>query len=366
VAARAATGSGAGLAALRARLMSIRASHAGVAQIGWFGHSWIAQEQFLYKIRMALQAAYGNAGTGIISFADGSVTGAGTNDPAQIAAIRTTGLWSESDNGPGRVGLTLSDVNTMFTGSCKILSAAAATVEVAYLQQPGGSDLTWRIDNGPENTVHTGAASRTVGYFTISQGLSVAAPVNISICASTSSPAGLTLLQANVLSGSPGVVLHDLGRAGSALRDWLAADPLWQTQLAHYGFDSTWTMLGINDAGTLSPTDFIAGYGAFLRRITSVLPAPAPLIVTETDSGLPTIEILKQYWNLESRYAGGMKFAFYSPADSVGPYDGNDKGYYNSGNHPQAAGGIAIAIAICAFLETQFPLNVRGGARGQE
>lgn len=212
---------------------------------------------YVGKIRDALQATYGDGGSGFISAAAdlGMIVAVPTGYAGQMKVTATGFAAAAPASGPGVAGPVASSTNGH---ALTFTSVRATTIELFYLTLVGGGTFTYAIDGGAAVPVSTNAANGT-GKTTIT-GLSNTTHtvvITVTVAASgvfVSGPRGLK---------ATGIVFDNYAMQGASTAD-LIGNPTWGDRSAWSGgsanqADLIICNLGLNDdAANVSAATYIA------------------------------------------------------------------------------------------------------------
>jgi lysophospholipase L1-like esterase len=240
----------------------------------------------------------------------------------------------------------LSDIRTTnVTVPARItVQVNAQKVTLFYYAQPGGGTFEWWVDGAPKITVRTASSVSALKSSTISNLSSGSHLFQIRIV--SAGTAGIVLDGLDARTGSPGVVVHNLGSAGSTTAGWTSVNAhLWQTQLAALHPTLVTIMLTPNDQYVL--TTVSAQYSNLLNlvnRIRAAVPGAPVILIPSPDNGLHRTPAMAAYNTSQHALAASLSLGYIDILDPLNPF--NPAWFNTDLIHPNATGGAMIANLI--------------------
>ncbi len=237
----------------------------------WLGQNWV------HWMTKRLQAQYGSAGPGYVSFCPTSAdTGSPPTTVGDFAdndaggATRTGTSWTKSNydgRGPDVLETTGTTVGDRVTVT---LAVACNTIRLHYLRKPGGGELRWRIGAGAWTNVST--ANGFDAYATIDINVTgQATPFTIDFEVLTSGSTGVTLFGAEAIATTPGVRVNRLGHSGARASHFSGAPATWAEGVALIAPNGTISSFGTNDqVGAVSFGAFSSQCETIATRLRSI------------------------------------------------------------------------------------------------
>ncbi|WP_189719003.1 GDSL-type esterase/lipase family protein, partial [Streptomyces chryseus] len=168
-------------------------------------------------VRTALQATYGDGGSGFHSSSLSSTILAGGDAAAlsawqaQGAIVGQTGTWVQSGNkyGPGLCGLY-----TEVTGSSMTFTVRGSTIKIYTVSGGTRPSFTYAIDGGSAVTVTQTAGSAGIQVTTVT-GLTSGSHTVVLTCGTTSTGQYLTVVGVSG-ENATGIIVHNLAMGGAS------------------------------------------------------------------------------------------------------------------------------------------------------
>ena len=314
----------------------------------WISDSFATAENITNPFSSNLKSHYGDGGVGWIDLYYGD-----SIDPGVV--ISETQGWVAQRNTSTVTGVNLSDVRTsdVTTPARMVISVNAQTVTLFYYTQPGGGTFQWWVDNQLPITVNTDSPSPAIATSTIGN-LSAATHV-FQIQIQSAGSAGIVLDGLDARSGSPGVVLHNLGSAGSDTANWAGVDQnLWKAQLSGLGPTLVVIMLSPNDQyASISVSNQYANLATLIGLIQSVAPSVPIFLAPPPDNGLNRSPTMSAYNVSQEALATSLGIGFIDVLDPMEPFNPN---WFNADLlHPNDQGGQLIADIVTQGLNLDYP-----------
>jgi len=249
--------------------------------VAWIGDSYAIQGNITNPFASSLKARFGDGGVVWIDlyYLD-------SVDPGVV--IGATLGWVKQRNTPTSTGLNLSDIRTtnVAVPARITVQVNAQKVTLFYYTQPGGGTFEWWVDGAPKITVHTASSVPALKSSTISNLSSGSHLFQIRIV--SAGTAGIVLDGLDARTGTPGVVVHNLGSAGSTTADWAGVNAqLWEAQLAALHPTLVTIMLTPNDQYVLTTvSEQYSNLFNLVNRIRAAVPGVPIILIPSPDNGL--------------------------------------------------------------------------------
>lgn len=322
--------------------------------IALFGDSWVDNKFIHSPLVTALQALYGNAGAGWISFYTGNTRPV---LPAGTSYVQT-GTWTPSDqNAPTpSYGVDIASVSStdIATPGKYVLTTTSTDISVHYLKQSGGGSFRWNVDGGGWTTVSTANATNLFATLDIT-GLSNAS--HILTIEVTVAGTGVILMGADCkITGSNGVRIHKLGNGGLTAENATDVDAtIWEAGIAALAPNLVIVLLGTNDhSHDVVPATFGTQITTLITRIRAarantdiLLLSPAANDLTETYDLSDYVTVLRDLAVTEE--TAMVDFYLNLPDYTAG----NARGLYSNTTHLNANGGQVGASLLVRMLTAQ-------------
>ena len=314
----------------------------------WIGDSFATGGNVINPLSANLKSHYGDGGVGWIDLYYQDSINAGV-------VVGASAGWTSQRNTTTATGLNLSDVRTsdVSTPAKLSVSVSASNVTLFYYTQPGGGTFEWWVDQDQPITIDTNAASPGIGSSTIGNLSDTTHVFQIQIVSAGS--AGIALDGMDARSGNPGVVIHNLGSAGSNSGNWVSVDPnLWQTQLAALHPTLAVIMVSPNDQATsISVATQYANLSALIGRIRAAVPNAPIVLAPSPDNGLNRSPSMPAYNTSQQALAAALNVGYIDVLDPMQPFN---PAWFNADLlHPNAVGGQLMADIVIQGLNLDAP-----------
>lgn len=308
--------------------------------IAWIGDSYAIQGTITNPFTEALKATYGDGGVGWIDLYYVSSINPGV-------VIGGAGNWVSQRNTATSTGVNVSDVQTsdVSTPARITISVASQSATLYYLGQPGGGTFKWWVDKG--NPVVIATESGTLGIKTSTiVGLNNAEHL-FQIQILSAGTAGITLEGVDARTDPGGVVVHNLGSAGSTTQCWISVDAtLWETSLADLRPTLVVIMLTPNDQdASISAEQQAHNIQELVSRIRSATSSSIPIVLAPPpDNGLNRLPAMSDYNSSQKALASSLQIGYIDVFDAIGPF--NPLNFNSDLLHPNDYGGNQIALDV--------------------
>jgi lysophospholipase L1-like esterase len=315
---------------------------ADLKTIAWIGDSYAVQNNITGPFETALQSKYGNGGIGWIDLYY-------LSDVQPGVTVGAAGTWAAQRWVPTSTGLNLSDIRTSdVTTPARItvtVEANTASATLFYLQQPGGGTFKWWVDSSAAITINAAAASTSIGTSVIS-GLSNSDAHTFQLQIVSAGTAGICIEGMDLRSSTSGVVVHNLGSAGSDTNNWAGVNAaLWESQLATVDPSMVIIMLTPNDqAAGISVSQEAANLATLIARIRDAMPNVPIILAPPPDNGLNRTPSMAEYNTSQAGLAKTLGVGYIDVLDPMGPFNAS---YFDSDlMHPNEEGGSVISTLV--------------------
>lgn len=265
-------------AALASYFASLRAGDP--VHILQFGDSHTASDDWANALRIAAQAKYGDGGPGFVQ-AGRPYRGYRRFDAngANSTAWKTEGTMQI--HGDANQGLSGISISTTLPNQTVSLSAAGESLEIFYLQQPGGGEVELTIDG------QNAGAFTTDGDLGPGQSEYALAPGMHQLTLRTLHFAPVRLF-GWTLDNKRGVTVETLGINGAqanVILNW--NEKIWETELAARNPSLVILAYGTNEANShlWTAEQYRADLSAIVERIRHTVPAASILMIGPPDCG---------------------------------------------------------------------------------
>lgn len=320
--------------------------------IGLFGDSWVDNKFIHSPLVTSLQALYGNAGAGWISFYTGNVR---PTTPSGTSLVQT-GTWTSSDQLAGSRGVDIAHVTStdIATPGKYVLTTTSTDISVHYLKQSGGGSFRWNVDGGGWTTVSTANATDLFATLDIT-GLSNAS--HILTIEVTVAGTGVTFMGADCkITGSNGVRIHKLGNGGLTAGQAVAVDAtIWEAGIAALAPNLVIILLGTNDhSQDVVPATFSTNITTLITRIRAARANTDILLLSPADNDLTETYLLTDYVTVLRDLAVSEETAMVDFYLNLPDYTiGNARGLYSNTTHLNASGGQLGANLLTRMITAQ-------------
>ncbi len=307
--------------------------------VAWIGDSFAIQGNITNPLTSSLKARYGDGGVGWIDLYYRSSINPGVT-------IGATPGWVSQRNTPASTGLNLSDIRTSDVAVPARITVRvdAQRVTLFYYAQPGGGTFEWWVDAAQPITINTASSFPALKSSTISNLSSGSHLFQIEILSAGS--AGIVLDGLDARSSTHGVVVHNLGSAGSATSCWTSVNAeLWEAQLAAIHPSLVAIMLSPNDqALAITVSEQYANLFDLVGRIRQAVPGVPIILIPPPENGLNRTPAMSAYNTSQHELAASLSLGYIDVFDPMEPFN---PGWFNSDLlHPNASGGAMIANLI--------------------
>jgi lysophospholipase L1-like esterase len=285
-----------------------------------------------------LQNQYGNGGVGWVDLYYLSTVQPGVT-------IGAAGTWISQRQTASSTGLNISDVRTRDVATpARITVSVTANVTSAtlyYYNQPGGGSFQWWVDSTTPIVINT-EGTAGIGISTVT-GLSNSAAHTFQLQITSAGSAGIAIDGLDLRSGTSGVVVHNLGSAGSDTNTWVNVNAsLWESQLASINPSLVIIMLSPNDqADGISVSKQYTNLTGLINRIRSSVPGIPIILAPPPDNGLNRTPSMSEFNASQSSLAKTAGVGYIDVFDDMGPFNSS---YFNSDLlHPNVLGGEMIS-----------------------
>jgi len=265
-------------AALASYFASLRAGDP--VHILQFGDSHTASDDWANALRIAAEAKYGDGGPGFVQ-AGRPYRGYRRFDAngANSTAWKTEGTMQI--HGDANQGLSGISISTTLPNQTVSLSAAGESLEIFYLQQPGGGEVELTIDG------QNAGAFTTDGDLGPGQSEYALAPGMHQLTLRTLHFAPVRLF-GWTLDNKRGVTVETLGINGAqanVILNW--NEKIWETELAARNPSLVILAYGTNEANShlWTAEQYRADLSAIVERIRHTVPAASILMIGPPDCG---------------------------------------------------------------------------------
>ena len=307
--------------------------------VAWIGDSYAVQGNITNPLASSLKARFGDGGVGWIDlyYLDSVNPG---------VVIGATAGWVKQRNTPTSTGLNLSDIRTtdVSVPARITVQVNAQKVRLFYYTQPGGGTFEWWVDGAPRITVPTASSNPALRSSTISNLSSGSHLFQIRIL--SAGTAGVVLDGLDARTGTPGVVLHNLGSAGSTTADWTSVNAqLWEAQLAALHPTLVTIMLTPNDQYVLTTASGqYSNLFNLVNRVRAAVPGVPIILIPSPDNGLHRSPAMAAYNTSQRALAASLSLGYIDILDPLNPFN---PAWFNADLiHPNATGGAMIANLI--------------------
>jgi len=307
--------------------------------VAWIGDSYAIQGNITNPLASSLKARFGDGGVGWID-----LYYLGSIDPGVV--IRATAGWVPQRNTPTSTGLNLSDIRTtdVAVPSRITVQVNAQKMTLFYYARPGGGTFEWWVDGAPKITVRTASSIPALKSSTISNLSSGSHLFQIRIV--SAGTAGILLDGLDARSGTPGVVVHNPGSAGSTTAAWASVNAqLWEAQLAALHPTLVTIMLTPNDQSVLTTVSGqYSNLFTLVNRIRAAVPGVPIILIPSPDNGLHRAPAMAAYNTSQHALAASLSLGYIDVLDPLNPFN---PAWFNADLvHPNATGGGLIANLI--------------------
>ncbi|MGE5181956.1 MAG: GDSL-type esterase/lipase family protein [Acidobacteriota bacterium] len=292
-------------------------------RVSWYGDSVIADDQLAGRLRKRLQDDLGDGGPGFVyvvrphRFCNNEAIIRGDEAGWRPYAISTN---RTSDGLYGPAGSTAETDGGRAT--IKLASGKVTGVELYYLAQPHGGEVTITGDGAELVRAATAGDQKAAGWAT---GRAADGVKKLVI-----DTRGNVRLFGLDLENDRGAVVDNLGIVSVNVKSFGANDPEhWAAEVDHRGADLVMIMIGANEAEWLSPgdrdtKDYQSHYEAVLAPIRKAIADRSCLVVSPTDQAeehdgdyrsRPVMPLLV---DAQRKAAHAQGCAFYSTYDWMG------------------------------------------------
>lgn len=322
--------------------------------IALFGDSWVDNRFIHSPLVTALQALYGNAGAGWISFMTGNVR---PTVPAGTSLVQT-GDWTDSDqNAPtpsyGVDIASVSSVDITIPGKY-VLTTTSTDIYVHYLKRSGAGDFRWNVDGGGWTTVNTANATDLFATLDIT-GLSNAShilTIEVTVAGTGVFPMGADCR----ITGNNGVRVHKLGNGGLTAENATDVDAtIWQAGIAALAPNLVIVLLGTNDhSHDVVPATFGTQITTLITRIRAARANTDILLLSPADNDLTETYALSEYVTVLRDLAVSEETCMVDFYLNLPDYTiGNARGLYSNTTHLNASGGQVGASLLVRVVTAQ-------------
>jgi lysophospholipase L1-like esterase len=274
-----------------------------LVRIAAWGASHVAGEYFTGELRRQLQTQGGDGGHGFVMPA-----APWKGYRATDVNLCTTGNWvsdyvdregSRRDGMLGPMGISVEASTPessawVQTTRTNPQGRSVSRFEVMYLKQPAGGHVDLVVDNAPRVQLSTkGATGPGVALIEVADG-----PHRLTLTPTGDGP--VRLFGVNMERPGPGVVVDAAGVIGRTAASWLEwNEPLQAAYLGRRRIDLAILAYGTNEANDprLDAERYREQLRGVLRRMRSVLPAAACLLVGPSDRGKKTTGNVYVIWS---------------------------------------------------------------------
>ena len=336
-------------------------------------HSYVAGHFWTEAFTAKMQAKYGFAGLGWVSFGWSSSPTSDTwgsgHQPASVngcaradlAVPYFVGTWTTTYNTPSCNMPDMSYVSSSTANNTISFAVPAghSSAKLAYLGDGTGVvQVSW--DNGVTWSSNIDLTATVPTYVSLPSVPAGTGTLVIKVVSGNVSIAGV-LMQ----STANGVCVHNLGAGGSQAVQWAELNQTtWTGMLAPMNIDSYLVELDANDQGAgILPETFGAAIGTILTNLQTVFPSSDQAIICDPENQRTTnVYPMSEYTQAQREVAVSMgvgvidlQYDFGSPADFAYAYAyaNPTRPWYRSDLlHPdQMTGGRAIANSVFRFLQ---------------
>ncbi len=333
-----------------------RAGSPSQVSVAWVGDSYAVNETITTPFRTALQTQFGVGGYGWVDLYYLSSVQPGI-------AVGAAGTWTPQRQTAGSTGLNISDIRTSDTATPARVTVTVqqdtASATLFYLKQPGGGTFQWWVDAATPIVISTAAASTSIGTSTIT-GLSNSSAHTFQVQITAAGSAGICIEGMDLRSVNPGVVVHNLGSAGSDTGNWVAVNAgLWESQLAAVTPSLVVIMLSPNDqADSITVLQQYTNLSNLITRIRAAVPGVSILLAAPPDNGLGRSPTMSAYAGSQNTLAAAVGVGFINTLQGVNSAALVDTGsgafnplwFNNDLLHPNVPGGQVISNVILQGL----------------
>jgi lysophospholipase L1-like esterase len=277
-----------------------------------YGDSHTASDDWANAIREAVQAKYGNGGPGFVQ-AGRPYRGYRRFDAtgSESALWKTEGAMAI--RGDGNDGLSGISISTNAAGQTVSLTASGESLDIFYLQQPGGGQVELTIDG------QTTGAFSTDGDLDPGQSEYALTPGQHQLTLRTLNFAPVRLfgwsLEDKPLDNKQGVTVETLGINGAEANVILGwNEQIWASELDRRNPSLVILAYGTNEANNrkFEPEQYRADLVALIERIRHATPAASILMIGPPDCGrLRPLEHLSEVIDIQRDVAHRQNVAFW-------------------------------------------------------
>jgi lysophospholipase L1-like esterase len=295
----------------------------GVTRVLHYGDSPTTADLITADARALLQKQFGDAGSGFVLIArpwawygHRGVEMDGSHWKIDVAGA------TEMKDGLHGLGAASFRGSAGAVAHWRLKDAAHSSVEVAYLEEPGGGSFSMEADGMVIGSADTDG-EQAPGY------ASFMIPPDSKDFTLRVTSGSVRLYGADFRKAGAGVVYSSLGINGASVTLLARAmnGPHWSAQLQHYKPDLVVVAFGTNESGFPSFVDGQWGreLTAAVRRIQAAVPGASILLMSPMDRGarkddgeIGTIEALPRLVEIESKVAAEMGVAFFNTFQAMG------------------------------------------------
>ena len=329
-------------------------------RISYFGDSLTADDQITFALRAKLDALLGEGGPGFVfavaphPYCQHRSVARAVGGQWRVHGVSTA---VPPDHLLGLGGSAESDGDASIR---MVATSAVTSVDVHYLAQPHGGELSVLADGKPLATIPTEADHKRAAFteLAVPEG---SKRIELRVH-------GRVRLFGASLEAARGAVVDNLGVVNATAKQ-LANNNLpehWQHQLAHRASDLVVIMLGTNEAEWLRAKGAAMAeheklFGELLASVRSANPTASCLVISPLDQldyktvGMPPRDSIPAMVEAQHRAAVAHGCAFWDTYAWMGG-KGASAGWYKRGlvvkdfQHPTTAGAIRIGEALFAGL----------------
>lgn len=245
--------------------------------------SWVG------RLRTALQAIYGDGGSGFMGVAHSSLTSAAWAQYPVEDRCTLTGTWVQGADATSYQGPGIDLIATTTVNSTATFTVRGSIIDVyIYGLLAAGQNYTVKIDAGSEVTYNTGSKGADAPY---RQNVTTTASAGTHTVVVKLTGTGLNLYGVSG-ENTTGVVVNNFGRGGATSAPFTTAQPnasLWNGG-TNYPADLIIWALGLNDSTTeyTNKTAALAASQTIRRHRDQLTPDPDHLILVNHGSGRDT------------------------------------------------------------------------------
>lgn len=260
--------------------------------LGFIGDSWVRgsglpalgdasrERYFMPRLTAALQRCYGDAGGGWcgLSYPNAADRRGGSANSNRLYQAGI-GSWSTHANRRPVPDLCTS-ASSVAGDTIRVTNTTGPTSGVKLHYIPGGT-IDYRWNEGAwtrlELDERAGAPVVALTGFPLRGGWTL----DLRVASGAVELAGIAHD-----SGTPGIVVHNLGAGGSSAQHWHAVDAdQWRAAIASFGFDTVLTLFGTNDQKLITPEDHRRCLAGLVRALRLAVPNADIALGTSPENG---------------------------------------------------------------------------------